>query len=317
MQDPVGVLLVAAGIAAVPLVLLVLADQHLVEQRVAQPRDLDPRPRLRALAVGVAPNLHLAPAGAGPDPDRGVGGGDVLRDAAVSRQLRDRDLQRDRVHVGPALERVDPRRGGDHRAQMQVLKRPQVGEVEDRAQIGEEAVVALTGEHRDAALDRVDRLRHQRGIVRRRARPDVARRRSQVATDHLGNRLRVGPAGPVGDLLLALQQRDRIGLTAVERGIPDRRDRAGVVQERLAVDDVVGEVELIGDVRHAGAVVADVDEVADVGPELIEVGSGRGRLERNVIRDDRHRVRAIGTDERVRVGVVGDRILADLRRFAM
>ena len=30
---------------------------------------------------------------------------------------------------------------------MQVLERPQVGEVEDRAQVGEEPVVALSGEH--------------------------------------------------------------------------------------------------------------------------------------------------------------------------
>ena len=51
----------------VPLVLLAHRHDDLVEQRVAQARDLDPRARLGALVVGVVEQPRLAPARGAPD----------------------------------------------------------------------------------------------------------------------------------------------------------------------------------------------------------------------------------------------------------
>jgi hypothetical protein len=55
----------------------------------------------------------------------------------------------------------------------------------------------------------------------------------------------------------------------------------------------------------------------DVVVELVEVRTAVRRLERNEVRDDRDLVRRCRADERIQVGVVGERILADERRFAV
>src|SRR5439155_10753737 len=98
-------------------------------------------------------------------------------------QMRDRDLQRDRVDV-ERLGGVDAHRvrAGD---QVQVLERAQVGEIEDRAEVDVEAVRALAGEHLHAVGQRVYRRRAERRIVWRRARADVARRAGQTRAEHV------------------------------------------------------------------------------------------------------------------------------------
>jgi hypothetical protein len=60
-----------------------------------------------------------------------------------------------------------------------------------------------------------------------------------------------------------------------------------------------------------------MDLVADVVAELEEVRASERRLERDVVRDDRDGSRIVRTHERVRIGVVGDGVLADCRRLAM
>src|SRR5207248_6942790 len=55
----------------VPAVLVADMDDHLVEERVAEARDLHPRPApLRPVSV-VAADLHLAAARTAPDPEHG------------------------------------------------------------------------------------------------------------------------------------------------------------------------------------------------------------------------------------------------------
>ena len=111
---------------------------------------------------------------------------------AAPGQRGDRHLDRDRVHVqvvggvdpGPRLEAGQAERG------VQVRERPQVGQVEDRAQVDVEGLGPLPGEHRDPAAQLVHRLGGQRAVVRRGQRPDVARRAGQPGAD--------GPAAEAG-----------------------------------------------------------------------------------------------------------------------
>jgi hypothetical protein len=60
-----------------------------------------------------------------------------------------------------------------------------------------------------------------------------------------------------------------------------------------------------------------VDRVEHVVAELEEVGTAGGIFQRDVVGDDGDSVRLVRTDERVDVGVVGDRVLADLGRLSM
>ena len=89
IRVPVRELAVLARIGRVPVVLLPDRDDDLVDERVAEPRDLDQRP------VGVerpvtAEDPDLRPACAGVDPDRPV------RERSLE-QIRLRNLDRDRV----------------------------------------------------------------------------------------------------------------------------------------------------------------------------------------------------------------------------
>jgi hypothetical protein len=59
---------------------------------------------------------------------------------------------------------------------VQVLERPQVAEVEDRAEVDVEAVGPLAGEHLDAAGEVVHRLPGELAVVRGGERADVAGR---------------------------------------------------------------------------------------------------------------------------------------------
>jgi hypothetical protein len=96
-----------------------------------------------------------------------------------------------------------------------------------------------------------------------------------------------------------------------------RLDRAGVVQERSIVAQLGAEPELVRQIRPAVTVVVDVDLVEHVVAELEEGRPARRRLQRHVVGDQRDRVGLVGADERVQVGAVGDRVLADLRRFTV
>jgi hypothetical protein len=108
-----------------------------------------------------------------------------------------------------------------------------------------------------------------------------------------------------------------IELAPVPARTVDAGDRAGVVEERLLAPELGLELEPVLDVRQPVAVVVDVDRVEDVVAELEEVRPARRVLQRDVVGDDRDRVRLVRADERVRVRVVCDRVLADLRRLAM
>ena len=69
----------------------------------------------------------------------------------------------------------------------------------------------------------------------------------------------------------AVVARHRVDLADVKFGIVERRDRAGVVEERVRVLDLGPEPELVDDVVDGVAVVVDVDLVEDVVAELVEV----------------------------------------------
>ena len=73
-------------------------------------------------------------------------------------------------------------------------------------------------------------------------------------------------------------------------------------------------------IRHVGAAVAgviDLDRVEHVVTELVEVRAAVGRLAGDEVGDQGDRVRLVGADEGVAVGVVGDRVLGDLRGFTV
>jgi hypothetical protein len=110
---------------------------------------------------------------------------------------------------------------------------------------------------------------------------------------------------------------DRVALLAVPVSAGQRRDRAGVIEKGVAVGQVGTEVELIRDVRLAVSLRVDVDGVADVVAELVEVGAAGGTLERDVVGDEGDGVRPVGADERVDVRAVGDRVVGNLGRLAM
>jgi hypothetical protein len=74
---------------------------------------------------------------------------------------------------------------------------------------------------------------------------------------------------------------------------------------------------LIRDVVLRVAVVVDMNLVEHVIVEAVEVGATRGFFEGNVVGDDSDRVGPVWADESVDVSVVGARIPADERRFAV
>jgi len=186
---------------------------------------------------------------------------------------------------------------------VQLLEGAQVGEVEDRAEVYVEAFGPLAGEDLDPAGQAVHRGVRQARVVGGRQRADVARRAGEsAAEDH---------AVPLADT------GDRVELAAVPVRAAERQDRPGVVQERPGVPQGRPEPELEGDVRPGVVVVVDVDLVQDLVAERVEVRAACRALERNVVGDERDRVRLVRADERVHIGTVGHRVLGDLRRLAV
>ena len=301
MAHPAGVVPVVHRLAGIPAILAAQRDQHLVEQRVPETGHLNPRAGLGTLVVGGVHDPHLAATRRTPYPEHRLGAHHVARNGVVRGQFADRDLDRDRVDV-QRLGRIDAGSGGG-RDQVQVLKRPQIPEVEDRPQVDEERVVALSGEDDLAAAERVHGGRAERRVVGRRARADVARRALQPGAENLG--------------LLALDPCDREELALVPVGVAQRGDRARVVEEGVGVAQRRLEAKLVADLGQRVTVVVDVDRVQDVVAELEEVRAPGRQLQRHVVGDDRDGVGLVGADERVGVGVVGDGILADFGGFAM
>ena len=165
-----------------------------------------------------------------------------------------------------------------------------------------EGVGTLTGED-PAATELVHGLRRQLGVVGRAARTHVDRRAGELA----------GQLAP----LAVLDPGHRVELRAVPVLVTDAGDRPDVVEERLRVADLGGEAELVGDVGGALAGVRDVDLVGHVVAELVEVRAAVGSLQRDVVGDQHDVVGLRRADERVDVGAVGNRVLADLRCFAV
>ena len=109
--------------------------------------------------------------------------------------------------------------------------------------------------------------------------------------------------------LAVLDLGDLVGLPPVPVRAAQRRDRAGVVEERVRVGQLGPEPELVGDVRLGVAVVVDVDLIQHVVAEGVEVRAAGRALERDVVRDQGDGARAVRADERVDVGAVGYRVL--------
>ena len=101
IRVPVLELLVLARVGRVPVVLLPDRDDDLVDERVAEPRDLDQRP-VRVERPVTAEDPDLRPARAGVDPDRPV------RERSLE-QIRLRNLDRDRVRRCSSGRRPCPR----------------------------------------------------------------------------------------------------------------------------------------------------------------------------------------------------------------
>jgi hypothetical protein len=186
---------------------------------------------------------------------------------------------------------------------VRLVEGTQGAEVEDRTEVDVEGVGALTGEDPAATTDLVDRLLGEGGVVGRAALAHVDRRAGQVLGEHSG--------------AAVLDPGHGVELRPVPRGVGDRLDRPGVVEERLLVAHPRPELEAVGDVGTGAALVVDVDLVADVVTELVEVRTAVGLLQRDEVGDQRHRVGSVGTDEGVGVGAVGDRVLGDLGCFAV
>ena len=189
-------LLVLVRRRPVPLVLQLGRDQQLVDQRVAEPRDLDPPAPLRVAALLVG-TRH-----AGALPVRRSPHTDHVR---VVVEHRDRHLKRDRVHavageeVLAAAGRPGPVADRD--------------EIEDGADVAEERIVTLACEDGRAVRERVHTLLRQRVVVRSRPRADVVGRGHQPAaddrravSDHLRDRVAL--------LCAAEEERRRAGLEA-------------------------------------------------------------------------------------------------------
>ena len=106
---------------------------------------------------------------------------------------------------------------------------------------------------------------------------------------------------------------DRVRLAHVQVGIVERRDLAGVVQERVAVARGGGEAELVLLVGHGVAVGVDVQLVQHVVAELVEVRSAGGLSNGLTLATSVSVPGVVRAHERVDVREIGDRIFGDQR----
>ena len=244
-------------------------------------------------------------AGRGPHPN---GAGAACGCLAVARQQVHGHLHRQGVHVDAGRRVHAGGHGGQagrRPAGVVALERAEVAEVEHGAEVDVEALGALAGEGLDAVAERADGVGGQVGVARRGERADVARRAGQSGPE-LGR-----PSVMPVDHLQA------VGLHPVPVRARQRRDGPDVVEEeaRVAQRRVEGEQER--DVRNAVAVVVDVDRIEHGVVELVEVGARVGRLQRDVVGDQRDGRGIVGADERVHVRAVSHGVLGDLGSFTM
>ena len=244
----------------------------------------------------------LLSAGRGPHPDHRLGRHDVAGRCTIAGQVGDGNLKGDAVDV-QGLGAVDAD-GGCRRDQVRHLERPESSQVEDAAEVDVEALGPLPGKDLAATDQGVHRLGSEARVVGRTARSDVDRRNGELRSEPLRATLRGDPG-------------DRVVLRPVPRLVGDRGDRPGVVEEGLLVADLCLEPELIRDVTLGRAAVRDTDLIEHVVAELVEVRSTVWLLQGDEVGDQRDGVRAVRADEGVDVGVVGDRVLGDLRRLAV
>ena len=226
-RDVAGELGVLGGRLRVPEVLGRQRNKHLVEQRVAQARDLDERAEVRDHAVvATRPTLEdpdLLAAGRGPHP---YGAGAACGCLAVVRQQVHGHLHRQGVHVDAGRRVHAGGHGGQtgrRPAGVVALERAEVAEVEHGAEVDVEALGALAGEGLDAVAERADGVGGQGGVARRGERADVARRAGQSGPE-LGR-----PAVMPVDHLQA------VGLHPVPVRARQRRDGPDVVEEEARV----------------------------------------------------------------------------------
>ena len=210
-----------------------------------------------------------------------VGGRPDAERVALRVDLRDRDLQGDRVDVVAGQEVL---------AAAHVARRARLAdrdEVEDRADVREERVVTLAGEDADAVL-RDDRLLGSGLVV-------------VDADEPVEARADVVDRGLAGRERLAVLRRDPRLLGVAEEV------RAG---RRL-------EAEAVRLIRLPVAVAVDVDVVLGALGERVVVRPSGGILTGDPVGDDGERVRLVRAAERVQVRVVRGRILGDQRGLAV
>ena len=246
LADELRVRRVAGRLLGVPRVLEGHRDHGLVDQRVAQARDLDVGARL---AWSCRRRCGSPTCGGWPRSRRRSPTGARRRRSGSSRrrQRRLRDLERDRLDV--------------HLAQSS--RRPCVARELQRADLvrtaaGRRGRRSSRGRRRRgrAAGRRTPCARRPSGgsprtasdvVVGRRARADVARRAGEVLAER-----------PFATRPRSIA-RDRVELLADPVRAVEARDRADVVEERVRVGDLGPEPELVDDLGLAVSVVVDVD----------------------------------------------------------
>ena len=107
----------------------------------------------------------------------------------------------------------------------------------------------------------------------------------------------------------------RVCLRSVPVRVAQRRDRPGVVEERVRVPRRGREPELVADVVLAVSVVVDLDLVEHGVVEAREVRPAGRSFERDVVGNDVDLARVVRIHERVQVGVVSPWVLADQWRL--
>ncbi len=297
---PAEVRQVVGGRRPVELVLLADRDDDLVDQRVAEPRDLPPAAS-QVLAPVMATHVHAAALGGGPHADDGVARLRVLDGPPVARDVGLRHLQDERV--GVIARNVVLAAALVAEADVRTAGLVDVDPVEDRVQVEEERIVGGPHERLAAALDRGDgAIRHGR-VVGDRLRPDVVGRDRHVRRDPL--------RAPVMALPVRLPV-EVVRLDEVDVRIVDRRDRGRRVEERLRVAEALPELPPVRDVLAPVAGVVDLDVVPRLWIELAEVRASGRLLERDPVGDDRQAAGSVLRREGVDVRVVGRGVREDL-----
>ena len=170
----------SAGCTRVPLVLLAHRHDDLVEQRVAEPGDLDPGPGLRRARPW--PGRAAAPCAGSPRPRSPAPPWRCSGRSGPSRRgsVPDRHLDRDRVHV-ERRRRVDPHRRGRRRSG--AGSGMGAGRRGRRSTPGRRRTPRFAGRRTPSspASSECTAGFASVAVVRRRAGPDVARRAAQVA----------------------------------------------------------------------------------------------------------------------------------------